>query len=105
MRKLLIAAGVNLVLGVPGIVPIFLGWYFLVNGPLSDLGWTVREPTEDDGTLVLGVFLAPVLLISAAIYGWANWWLRRRTDVSALPYWTACVTAFFLPVLVVFGVF
>ncbi|MFI1992025.1 hypothetical protein [Actinoplanes sp. NPDC020271] len=46
--KLLTAVGANPVLGVPGIVPIFLGYCYLTNGPLWELGWTSREPAEND---------------------------------------------------------
>jgi hypothetical protein len=99
MRRTLIAAGVKLALGIPGVVPIFLAWYFLSNGPLSNLGWTSREPTENDGTFALGLFLAPAILISGALWGLVNWWLWRRTDVPAISHWMACLGAFFLPTL------
>ena len=45
------AVGVNLLLGIPGVVPLWLLWYFASNGPLADIGWTRREPTENDGML------------------------------------------------------
>lgn len=52
MRKWLpTAVGVNLVLGIPGVVPVWLLSYFAVNWPLAAVGWTQREPTENDGML------------------------------------------------------
>jgi hypothetical protein len=97
MRRLWIAVGVNLAMGIPGIVPIFLAYYYLSNGPLADLGWTGREPTENDGTLALSMFLGPILL--AAAVGWilANWLLWRWTEAPAVLQWTVCLVASFVP--------
>lgn len=87
MRRVWTAVGVNVVIGIPGIIPIFLAYYFLSNGPLADIGWTSREPTENDGTLVLGMFLGPTLLCAGGGWLLANWWPEPSTRGSAEPVW------------------
>ncbi|RSM57727.1 hypothetical protein DMB66_31825 [Actinoplanes sp. ATCC 53533] len=103
MRKLWLAVGVNLVLGVPAVVPIFLGWYFLVNGPLAALGWTQPDPDENEGMLPMVIFIVPILCLSGSIWGLVNWWLRRKVAVPAAQYWPACLAASFVPFLALFG--
>ena len=52
MRKLWIPVAVNLLLGIPAVIPLFLAWYILANGPLAALGWTMQDPDENDGMLL-----------------------------------------------------
>ncbi|MEV4417207.1 hypothetical protein [Catellatospora sp. NPDC049609] len=95
----------NVLLGIPAIVPLFLAWYILVNGPLADLGWTVRDPNEDDGMFLWLVIAAPVFCLFGLVWGLANLWMRRRTAVPAAQYWVACAAASLVPFVVVFGLF
>ena len=92
-----VAVAVNVLLGIPAVVPFYLAWYVLVNGPLADLGWTQREPTENDGMLLWVIFVVPVICMCGAIWGFINVWLRRRTAGRALWYWVACVAALIAP--------
>ncbi|GIE76561.1 hypothetical protein Aph02nite_25110 [Actinoplanes philippinensis] len=101
MRRLWIAVGTNLVLGVPGIVSIFLTYYYLGNGPLAGLHWPVREPTENDGLLALSLTLVPVILGSALIWVGVNYLLWRNADVPARWFWPACALVAATPFLVV----
>ncbi|MFF4247655.1 hypothetical protein ACFYY2_24765 [Streptomyces sp. NPDC001822] len=99
-RWRLTAAGANLALGVPGIVPVWLVWYFLTNGPLADAGWTRREPTENDGMLLWLVIVVPVV----AVFG-ISWWLangpvRRRAALDPRAYWPAVVLLTLVPTAV-----
>ena len=106
MRRLWVAVGVNLVLGVPGIVSIFLTYYYLGNGPLAGLDWEIREPTENDGLFALSLTLVPLILGSALFWVGVNWLLWRNTflwpnaDVPGRWFWPACALAAVTPFLV-----
>jgi|SRR6185436_17560894 hypothetical protein len=97
MRRLLVAVGVNLVLGVLAVVPLFLIWYALSNGPLAALGWTRGEPTENDGMLIWWFLAAVAFGGFASIWGLVNVWARRRVAVPGSRYWLACVAASLVP--------
>ncbi|MGY0233873.1 hypothetical protein [Longispora urticae] len=90
---------------MPAIVPLFLAQYILVNGPLADLGWTTRDPNEDDGMLLWLVIAAPVFLAFGLVWGLVNLWMRRRTPVPAFAYWLACAAACLAPYVVSFSLF
>ena len=83
--SLLIPVGANLLLGIPAVIPLFLTEYVLVNGPLADLGWTQREPTENDGMLGWLIFLIPAYCVVGPSWALINVWMRRRTAAR-----TAC---------------
>lgn len=76
----LTSVGVNLLLGIPGVVPVWLIWYVAANWPLAALGWTRREPTENDGML-------PWLLVGSTLaVGFALlWWLANRPVRRRIP--------------------
>ncbi|MFJ3791406.1 hypothetical protein [Kitasatospora sp. NPDC090091] len=98
MWKPAVPVVVNLALGIPAVVPLFLVWYFLVNGPLATLGWTVRDPNENDGMLLWLVIIVPVLCLFGLIWGLVNGWMRRRTTaVRATWYWPVCTAATLVP--------
>ena len=95
--KLWVPIGVNVLLGIPAIVPLFLVWYVLSNWPLAALGWTQQEPTENDGMLGWLIITTPVFCLFGCIWGLINAWMRRRTAVRASRYWLACVVAVLAP--------
>lgn len=97
MRRLVLAVGVNLVLGILAVVPLFLVWYALSNGPLASLGWTQGEPTENDGMLIWWLIAAVAFGAFGSIWGLVNVWIRRRVAVPASHYWSACVVASLVP--------
>jgi hypothetical protein len=97
IRSLVVPVGVNVLLGIPAVVPLFLIWYALSNGPLASLGWTVQEPTENDGMLIWYLIAAAALCVVGPIWGLVNVWLRRRAPVPAAWYWPACVAASLVP--------
>ncbi len=101
MRKLLLPAGVNLLLGVPGIVPSFLVWYVLANGPLAALGWTTQDPNENDGMLLWLVVVVPVVGIYGLVWGLVNVRLARRTPIPKTVYWPVCAAASLAPFLAI----
>ncbi|WP_103512053.1 hypothetical protein [Streptomyces sp. SM13] len=98
---------VNLMLGVPAVVPVFLIWYVLSNGPLAELGWTQREPTENDGMLPWLILVVPVVAGFGGLWTLINLWMRRRLIAAAspYPYWSVSVTLTVAPFLlgVAFG--
>ncbi|MDQ0795936.1 hypothetical protein [Streptomyces sp. B1I3] len=93
----LTAVGVNLLLGVPAVVPVWLVWYFLANGPFADVGWTRREPTENDGMALWLVIVVPVVLAFGLTWWLANGPVRRRAALDPLVYWPAGVLLTLLP--------
>lgn len=69
--KSFVPVAVNLLLGIPAIVPIFLVWYVLSNGPLAELGWTSRDPNENDGMLPMLV-VVPVVACFGGLWALVN---------------------------------
>ncbi|NGN63994.1 hypothetical protein G5C51_08760 [Streptomyces sp. A7024] len=61
---------VNLLLGLPAVVPFWLLFYFAVNWPLKARGLTVGNPTENDGVLPWVIVATPVLAVFAL--GWVS---------------------------------
>ncbi|MQS35443.1 hypothetical protein [Streptomyces katsurahamanus] len=105
MRKWSLAAvGVNLLLGIPGIVPVWLLWYFAANWPLAALGLTQREPTENDGMLPILVVGVPVLAVFALVWWLANRPVRRRAELAPRLYWPLSVLATLVPTFVLMAV-
>lgn len=88
---------VNVLLGIPGVVPFWLLWYLVANWPLAELGWTVREPTENDGMALWLVIVVPVVTLYGLIWWLANLPLRRRTALAPRTYWLLSLTAPLLP--------
>lgn len=93
----LTAVALNLLLGVPAVVPLFLLWYLASNGPLADLGWTQREPTENDGTLLMVVVIVPVVVAFTLLWWLANYPVWRRIPLGSRLYWTASALLTVLP--------
>ncbi|MBR8642015.1 hypothetical protein KEF29_28555 [Streptomyces tuirus] len=88
---------VNVLLGIPGVVPFWLLWYLAANWPLAELGWTVREPTENDGMALWLVIVVPVVTLYGLIWWLANLPLRRRTALAPRTYWLLSLAAPFVP--------
>ncbi|MEU3852036.1 hypothetical protein [Streptomyces sp. NPDC029554] len=93
---------VNLLLGIPGVVPFWLLWYVTVNGPLAALGWTTREPTENDGMALWLVIVVPVVTLYGLIWWLANTPLRRRTALAPRTYRALSLTAPLVPTAALF---
>lgn len=92
-------AAANLVMGVPCVVPVWLLWYVAVNGPLAELGWTVREPTENDGMLLWLVIAVSVVTAFVLLWWLANDFLRRWNTAAARVYWPVCALVTLVPTL------
>ncbi|MFD7904214.1 hypothetical protein ACFVSN_05475 [Kitasatospora sp. NPDC057904] len=95
------AAALNLLLGLPAVVPVWLLWYFAANWPLAALGWTTREPTENDGVLPMLLVLVPVVGVFTLLWWLANRAVRRRTAPgSGRAYWPVSALLLLVPTLV-----
>ncbi|MEV0317123.1 hypothetical protein ACIBKX_31165 [Streptomyces sp. NPDC050658] len=91
---------VNVLLGIPAVIPIWLLWYLAANWPLAELGLTTREPTENDGMLVWLPIVVPVVGLYSLLWWLANRPLRRRTTLTPRVYWSLSVLATLLPTIV-----
>ncbi|MFJ2557331.1 MULTISPECIES: hypothetical protein [unclassified Streptomyces] len=100
----LTSVAVNLLLGVPAVVPIFLCWYFASNWPLAALGWTRGEPTENDGMLPWFLLGAPVTVGFALLWWLANYPVRRRVPLDSRLYWPAGALLTLAPTFVLMAV-
>ena len=94
---LLTVVGVNLLLGIPAVVPIWLLWYFAVNWPLAALGWTQRNPTENDGMLPWLLVFGPVVTLFAAVWWLANSPMLRRVALAPRRYWLVIALVTLVP--------
>ncbi|MEU4263368.1 hypothetical protein [Streptomyces sp. NPDC025273] len=83
------AVGVNVLLGIPGVVPIWLLWHYASNGPLADIGWTRREATENDGMLLWLLIVVPVNAAFLLVWWLANRPVRHRVALDPRVYWPA----------------
>ncbi|MES5818318.1 hypothetical protein [Streptomyces sp. RG80] len=92
----------NVLLGIPGVVPIWLLWYVAANGPLAELDLTVREPTENDGMLPWLLIVVPVVGLFGLLWWLANSPLRRRTALAPRAYWSLSVVALLVPTIALF---
>ncbi|MCX5340617.1 alkaline shock response membrane anchor protein AmaP [Streptomyces sp. R-74717] len=92
-----IAVGVNLLLGIPGVVPVWLLWYFAANWPLAAMGWAQRNPTENDGMLPWLLFGAPVLALFALVWWLSNRPVRRRAALDPRLYWPVSALVTLVP--------
>ncbi|MGW0394249.1 hypothetical protein ACWDYJ_25855 [Streptomyces sp. NPDC003042] len=98
MRKWsLIAVGVNLLMGIPGVVPVWLLWYFAANWPLAAIGWTQPEPTENDGMLPWLLFSGPVLGLFALVWWLVNRPVGRRAALGPRLYWPVSALVTLVP--------
>ncbi|ARX84194.1 membrane protein [Streptomyces alboflavus] len=98
------AMGVNVLLGIPGVVPVWLLWYFAANWPFAALGWTQGEPTENDGMLPWFLVGVPVVGAFALVWWLVNLSVRRRAGSRPGLYWPLSVLATLAPSFVLMAV-
>ena len=102
-RGLLVVAAANLIFGVPAVVPIWVGWYLLSQWPLAAMGVTSREPTENDGGLVIAIGCLPVIALGALLWTLLGLGLRSKLpQAGALHFWGVSAVAALLPTLGLF---
>ena len=99
--RVAVVAAVGLLLGVPGVIPVWLAWFYLSNWPLAASGLTDRSPTEDDGVAVASVVVLPVVGLSVLVWVLVGRALRRRVaPTHALWFWPLCAATTLVPTLV-----
>jgi hypothetical protein len=87
------ALGVNLLLGIPGIVPIWLLWFLAAS-------WHDPEPTENDGMALWLVIVVPAVGLYAMLWRATNSALSSRTSLTARTYWLLSVAGTLSPTVV-----
>ena len=92
-----VVACVNLLLGIPGIVPLSMAWYIAASWPLAALGLTQRDPTENDGIFPVLVAFGPIIAASVLVWWLVNRWLRPRASLSGKVFWATGIIANLLP--------
>ncbi|MEE1622318.1 hypothetical protein ACQ3I4_04965 [Zafaria sp. Z1313] len=90
---------VNLGLGIPGVVPVFMAWYLLVNWPLAALGLTREEVPGSDSVLPGPAELLPLVLAAVAVWFVVNLLLLRRLGLARTWWWIAAALLPLLPYL------
>ena len=100
MRKLILPVVVNLVLGVPAIVPFFLLWYGWASWSPTEFRQGLMEPSVNEEPLGWAMIAGPFVFGFGGIWLFVNWLVRgRRTMVPRLRYWSVCVAATLVPYL------
>lgn len=100
MRKLILPVVVNLILGVPAIVPFFLLWYGFASWSPTEFWQGMTEPSVNEEPLGWAVVAAAVWLPGAGAWWAVNWLFRDiRKAVPPLRYWGVCVAATLVPYL------
>jgi hypothetical protein len=102
--RLLTAVSVNLLLGIPAVVPIWLLWYFAVNWPLAAAGWTQAEPTENDGVLPWLLIGGPVVALFTLVWWFVNRSMRGRVALDPRLYWLVSALVTLVPTFMLMAV-
>ncbi|MGW7067038.1 hypothetical protein [Streptomyces sp. NPDC054872] len=91
--------GINLLLGIPALVPMLMLWFLLSNWPLADMGLTTRIPNNehDDSPNAALLFFGPMIAASTVLWWIANRPLARRTQLTAPRYWLISLTGTLIP--------
>lgn len=91
--------GINLLLGIPALVPMLMLWFLLSNWPLADMGLTTRIPNNehDDSPNAALLFFGPTIAASAVLWWIANRPLARRSQLTAPRYWLLSLTGTLIP--------
>lgn len=77
----------NLLLGIPGVIPVGMVWYFLANGPFAALRLPMRNPTENDGMLPIIIVIGPFVVGSALIWFLLNRLLIKKPRLHRKRLW------------------
>ena len=106
IRRWYTAVGINLLLGIPAIVPMVMLWFLLLNWPLADIGLTTRVPNneQDDSPKAVLLFFGPMIAASAVLWWIANRPLAGRTQLTAPRYWLLALTSTLVPTAVAISI-
>jgi hypothetical protein len=90
VRRWYVALGVNVLLGIPAIIPIWMLWYIAAT-------WKNPAPTENDGLAVVVMGFGTIIAVSGFLWWAANRPLAHRTHLSRLQYWLLSALGTCLP--------
>lgn len=93
--------GVNVILGVPAVVPVWLAWFYLTQWPLAAIGLTTQDASQDDGVVIASVVVLPVVALGVVAWFFVGLWLRPRVDPMKVPwFWPVSALAVLVPTAV-----
>ena len=93
--------GVNVILGVPAVVPVWLAWFYLTQWPLAAIGPTTQDASQDDGVVIASVVVLPVVALGVVAWFFVGLWLRPRVDPMNGPwFWPVSALAVLAPTAV-----
>ncbi|MFE0099872.1 hypothetical protein [Streptomyces sp. NPDC059009] len=98
IRSWYTALGVNVLLGVPGIIPIWMLYWMVMT-----VGESPSEEFGDDPSATL-VFLGPMVAACAVLWGIANLPLARRSQLIGFCYWLLALTGTLLPAAITMAI-
>lgn len=87
-----IVVGMNLLLGIPGIVPFWLLWFLAAS-------WRNPPPTENDGMALWLVIVVPIVGLYTMLWWAANRALVRRMSLARQTYWLLSALGTFMPTI------
>ncbi|MFF8096964.1 hypothetical protein [Streptomyces sp. NPDC016675] len=85
------ALGANVLLGVPGVIPIWILWFLAAS-------WTSGPEATDNDPMVLWLPIAAVVVVPYVLL-WlsVNRALARRSSLTSRTYWWLSALATFVP--------
>ncbi|MEU5756811.1 hypothetical protein [Streptomyces sp. NPDC047829] len=90
-RRWQAALGANVLLGVPGVIPIWILWFLAAS-------WTSGPEATDNDPMVLWLPIAAVVVVPYVLL-WlsVNRALARRSSLTSRVYWWLSALATFVP--------
>ncbi|MEU0228155.1 hypothetical protein ABZ177_27900 [Streptomyces sp. NPDC006284] len=90
-RRWQAALGANVLLGVPGVIPIWILWFLAAS-------WTSGPEATDNDPMVLWLPIAAVVVVPYVLL-WlsVNRALARRSSLTSRTYWWLSALATFVP--------
>jgi TRAP-type mannitol/chloroaromatic compound transport system permease small subunit len=90
-RRWQVALGANVLLGIPGVIPIWMLWFLAAS-------WTSGPESTDNDPMVLWLPIATVIVVPYVML-WlsVNRSIARRSSLAPRTYWWLSALATFLP--------
>ena len=98
IRRWYTALGINLLLGIPAIIPLWMLYFIVIT-----VGKSPSEAYGDDPSDTL-VFLGPIVAACAVLWGIANLPFARRSHLGPAHYWPLDLTSTLIPTGVIIAI-